>query len=261
MPISAAIAGYWSWFQFNPCFYRGFYYIRAMKRVLVISISLNLLFLAYAGYRKIRQPDSNISAGIKPLYPDQEAYINARKEVFERLPADTGAIVLLGNSITEEFRADEYFRGMNIKNRGIRSDRLSRFDNDRLEQIAILHPSAIILSLGVNDLKSNTPVDSATSDLLKVLAMIRARIPEAKITIESVLPTSKGYLQYNDSINLFNARAETIAKGNKLDYLNSHKYFTVNGQLDSTLTYDGLHLNGKGYDVLYSVFRNYFESK
>ena len=231
-----------------------------MKRVLVISISLNLLFLAYAGYRKLSKPDTSITAGIKPLYPDQEAYIEARKGVFERLPTDTGAIVLLGNSITEEFRADEYFTNMNIKNRGIRSDRLSLFDKDRLEQIAILHPSIIILSLGVNDLKSNTPVDSAANDLLKVVTMIQARIPEAKITVESVLPTSKGYRQYNDSINLFNARAETIAKEKKLDYLDSHKYFTVNRQLDSTLTYDGLHLSGKGYDVLYSVFKNYFDA-
>src|SRR5256885_6694929 len=89
---------------------------------------------------------------------------------------DRHAIVLLGDSITQGWGEDfsAWFPGMKIANRGISGD-TSRGVLVRLEDdVLALHPRAVVLLIGTNDLEEKATPETVAANLKLILAKLAA---------------------------------------------------------------------------------------
>lgn len=178
-----------------------------------------------------------------------KAYYYHRKEQFEMLPNTKNEIIFLGNSITDQCEWHELFSNLNIKNRGIGGD-----DTDgileRLNEITESKPLKIFIMIGTNDLAYSKTVDNIIDNYKKIIERIKSSSPETKIYIQSILPVDDAIhnTRPNPDIIKINDQLKIIAEQNKLVYIDLFSIFkTDDNKLSPEYSFDGLHLNGKGY--------------
>lgn len=173
-------------------------------------------------------------------------YYYRRKSLFEVLPNDSNEIVFLGNSITNGCEWAELFGNQKIKNRGISGDTAEGV-LDRLDEVIESNPSKIFLMIGTNDLKKKS-VEGILSDYKEILTKISKESPNTQVFIQSVLPVYNSEGRDNASIISINQKLKEYADSFGHEYLDLHTAFVTNeGHLNMEYSFDGLHLNGKGY--------------
>src|SRR5205807_6682662 len=97
---------------------------------------------------------------------------NDRRSSFaNRADREYGAVVMLGDSITQGWNDDfsAWFPGLKIANRGISGD-TSRGVLSRLqEDVLALEPRAVVLLIGTNDLEEHAEPDTIAANLKLIL--------------------------------------------------------------------------------------------
>lgn len=168
-------------------------------------------------------------------------------------------VVLLGDSITEGFDVAKYFPGRRVLNRGIGADvignnmpsddprgLLQRLDASVFE----CSPSGLFILIGINDLGMGRSVDTMEAGYREMLKRLRAKRPDLKIFLQSVLPTRGNYAKHNPSVVAFNDRLRKLASEHACSYLDLHSLMCdAEGQLKAEFTRDGLHLTEPAYLV------------
>jgi len=172
---------------------------------------------------------------------------------------DTGAknVVMIGSSHVERFDSNRYLPGRRVVNRGIGSDRIGVTERGILhrldESLFDCHPGFIILENGVNDLgelwRYGMPsVDEIATCYRKVVATIRARLPDVPLVVVGLFPTRGAYVELNWRIVEFNRRLERIAGDFECGFVDVFGSFADNdGLLREEFSLDGLHLTEAGY--------------
>jgi predicted alpha-1,2-mannosidase len=188
-----------------------------------------------------------------------KAYYYHKKEHFESLPNTKNEIIFLGNSITDNCEWAELFSNPNIKNRGIGGD-----DTDgvlgRLTEVTESNPSKIFIMIGTNDLSYSKSIDYIVDNYKKIIAKIKQSTPGTEIYIQSIIPTDDAIYttRKNSDIIVINDRLKQIAEDNGLIYVDLFSVFKLdNNKLNPEYSYDGLHLNGKGYLIWKKVIEKY----
>jgi lysophospholipase L1-like esterase len=191
-----------------------------------------------------------------------ERYTDANRKVQPANPKNP-RVVFLGDSITDGWRLNEYFPDRDFINRGISgqitSQMLARFKADVID----LHPEAVVILGGTNDLARGIPLTSIENNY-QVLSDL-ARDYRIKVIFASVLPVSDYHKADNAAyersvtrppifINALNDWMEKLCQQRGHTYLD---YFNVvrdnRGMLQADLSDDGLHPNSKGYRVMAPV--------
>ena len=106
--------------------------------------------------------------------------------------ADQHAIVFLGDSITQGWHdnLDGAFPGLKVANRGISGD-TSRGALIRLPQdVLALHPSAVVLLIGTNDLEENATPWTIAANIRLIIDALRAHDPKMPVVVCEVFPSS-----------------------------------------------------------------------
>ena len=93
----------------------------------------------------------------------------------------------------------------------------------------------------------------------------RRESPQTKLYLQSMLPIRestgrwKRLVGKTEQIPEINARLQAWAKQNHVTYINLFPLFTEPGThiMRQELTYDGLHLTEKGYEVWINVLKKY----
>ena len=178
---------------------------------------------------------------------------------FNSDPLNSGEIIFLGNSITAEGK-DWSVRLDNsiIRNRGIGGDTTDGV-LARSGEIIDSNPNAVFLLIGINDLYNNTietpSVNYIANNIINIAKKIKTGSVNTKVFIQTLLPISKKksrkfYKLYNQSINNINKIIIENQDNELYSVIDLYSIFVDNkGQLKNDLTYDGLHLNEKGYEV------------
>ena len=228
-----------------------------MKKILMTSVILNIIFLILLGYvfskkNGVIYLKTKLGMGNKASEKPYWYYKNYQhwketKSLYDVLPKDSNEIIFLGNSITYGCEWAELFRNPGIKNRGIGGDNTEGI-LERLTEITESKPDKIFIEIGTNDLALNMRIDEICNNYGKIIDRIKLSSPGTKVYIQSVLPTCDNLERSNDSIVVLNKRLKNISNEKSVKYLNLFDGFTdSNGKLDMKLSYDGLHLNGQGY--------------
>jgi lysophospholipase L1-like esterase len=168
-------------------------------------------------------------------------------------------VVLLGDSITEGFEVMKYFPGRHVLNRGIAADVigndmptndprgvLQRLDNSVFDCAA----TDVFILIGINDLGSGRKVEGMEAGYRELLKRLRAKRPDLRLHVQSVLPTRGAYEKHNAPVRDFNERLKKLAAEFGCSFVDLHALMRdEKGSLKSDFTNDGLHLKEPAYLV------------
>lgn len=242
---------------------------KRMNRLVIFAGLIALLSLCI-NQRGLSQEKNN------NLYPPEntlieyhsdwtENHYKERVKEFEKDPLDFGDIVFLGNSITEGGKDWSARFGLsNVRNRGISGD-VTDGVLKRLNEIIHYKPRAVFILIGINDLfnmyyeKEIPSPEFVAYNILKIAEVLSENTPDAKIYIQTVLPTSEDYMKEN--INTVNSIIQLNEKDMAYEVIDLHAVFLdEQGFLRKDLTYDGTHLNEKGYGVWVDEVKRFVNS-
>lgn len=180
-------------------------------------------------------------------------YYQQRASLFRSLPIHKGAIVFLGNSITDGSEWTELFPEKPILNRGISGD-VTRGVLARLDEVARHTPSKVFLLIGINDLAAGRAADQICRDIYLIVRQLRQQSPGTKVYVQSILPVHSGYKKFasiadkGELIRLINRVLAGSATAHHYTYIDLHTQMADGaGELRGEFTNDGLHLMGAAY--------------
>jgi len=105
----------------------------------------------------------------------------------------------------------------------------------------------MFLEVGINDFRAGMSPDTVFKNFVKIYGIIKKGAPLTKLYVQSVLPTATENL--NKAIREYDQKIESFCRQDNITYINLYPAFASNGRIDSSLTVDGIHLNGKGYSL------------
>ncbi|MCI2082481.1 MAG: GDSL-type esterase/lipase family protein [Bacteroidales bacterium] len=192
-----------------------------------------------------------------------DEYNSRRRDLFKKLPPITRQdIVFLGNSITDGCEWNELFGNSHIKNRGISGDH-AEWMIDRLEGICKGQPKKLFLMIGINDLGAHVSADSTAMFVIRVLDSLQSGTPRTKIYLQSILPNNDSIRRKSaflmPEIIEVNKQIKKAAEERGITYIDLYSVMVIPGtmELNPLYTYDGLHMNGTGYDVWRDAMMKY----
>ena len=179
-----------------------------------------------------------------------------------RVEQDRNAVVLLGDSITQGWGEDfsAWFPGLKIANRGISGD-TSRGVLIRLqEDVLALHPPAMVLLIGTNDLEEKASPETVTANLKLILAELARHNPKMPIVLCQVFPSSASKARPSDQIKKLNQLYADAVKGNaQVTLLETWPLFAdAKGDAIPAELPDLLHPNLAGYAKWAAALRPIF---
>lgn len=182
-----------------------------------------------------------------------------RRSMFEACPVSEGAIIFLGNSITEGCNWSEFFPQKNILNRGIGGD-ITACVLARIDEIVRHKPSKLFICIGTNDLGFGLENVVNISNYKSIIKAVQKASSETVIYVQSVLPVGNNFIlpQRNYKILPLNKQIEKMCNEMDVTYINTYDEFTdTEGYLNSQYTNDKLHLTGAGYLVWKNKIEKY----
>lgn len=179
------------------------------------------------------------------LWRDRRSAWAARRE------QDRGAVVFLGDSITQEWGGGlgAAFPGVKVANRGISGDTtrgvLLRLQDD----VLVLEPAAVVLLIGTNDLEEGATPGMIAGNLELILAAMKRHDPRMPIILCQVFPSSESMRRPADGIKAINARYLAAVKNDpQVIALDTWSLFAdANGNATAAEFPDLLHPNEAGY--------------
>jgi lysophospholipase L1-like esterase len=220
-----------------------------MRQTLVASILLNSLLMGLLGYLLVRAGGCNHLR--LRLAPSEATHYLHRSEQFQQLPLQINPIVLLGDSHIAQAEWQELIQERSpILNRGINDDQVQGVQA-RLPEILRHQPSIVVLSVGMQDLLLDTPLEQIEKSYFELVKNIQQRSPSTLLVLNNLPPINEESANYtitNQSIRELNIRLEQIARTAGIPYIDLHsKLSDQSGNLASRFSKDGIYLNAAAY--------------
>jgi lysophospholipase L1-like esterase len=132
-----------------------------------------------------------------------------------RADQDRGAVVLLGDSITQGWGEDftHWFPGMKMANRGISGDTTRGVLIRLQEDVLSLQPQAVVLLIGTNDLEEQAEPETIAGNMKLILAALKQHNPKMPIVLCDVFPSSASKKRPADKIKKINQLYAALVKG------------------------------------------------
>lgn len=181
----------------------------------------------------------------------QKVWTERRTPWAARAQADQNAVVFLGDSITQGWGEDfsGFFPRMKIANRGISGDTTRGVLFRLQEDVLALHPAAIVLLIGTNDLEEQAEPEVIAGNLKLILAAFQQHNAKLPVILCQVFPSSETKKRPADRIKKVNQLYAAAVKGDaQVIVLDTWALF-ANPQGDAKLEEfpDLLHLNRAAY--------------
>ena len=179
-------------------------------------------------------------------------------------------IVFFGDSITQHWELELYFNPTVLKiNRGIGNDTTvygaKRFVADVLQ----FDPKAVVILMGINDLLTMAPdlwkrtkgaePDKVISEIESNFRNMLSKCGGIKIYLCSVLPQSlcPPYDRefFDRNIVRTNEMLKSLCKEFGAEYVDYYGAMAQDGLLPDAYTYDGVHPNAQGYEIMANVLK------
>ena len=167
-----------------------------------------------------------------------------------------GQIVFIGDSITDLYHLDNYYQDLplNTYNRGIGGDITSLLFNRLQVSLYDLHPSKVVLMIGINDINGGVSKDTIMGNYNKILNGIKTNLAAAQVNVMSILPMNADVpsgINLNKSTQMImDINVEIEALVNQYAY----QYFDLfslvkdeNNHLKKEYSLDGIHLSEEGF--------------
>ncbi len=180
----------------------------------------------------------------------QKLWLESRTRWAGRVKVDQGAIVFLGDSITQGWNTslNALFLGNKVVNRGISGD-TTRGVLLRIGDVTALNPRGVVLLIGTNDLEEKATPEVIAGNLKLILAALKAHNPQMPVVLCNVFPSSASMRRPADQIKKINQLYFAAIKDEpQVTFLDTWSLF-ANAQGEAKIDEfpDLLHPNGIGY--------------
>ncbi|PAF19762.1 GDSL-type esterase/lipase family protein [Terribacillus saccharophilus] len=239
-----------------------------MRKLFVYSVVLNVALVLVFGFivwkngglSFIKETFSTFaesdSQEYEPYYYDRVSTFEQNKNLINR-----ESVVMLGDSLTDSNEWAESFPEVEIYNRGIINDTTNGV-LDRIESLVSSEPGKIFIMIGTNDLGAAKSVNDTLKMYEKIISEINKRSPDTEVIIQSTLPVNEKMIksERNDNIKELNSKLRTYAEQKSITYVDIFSVVVdAEGQLNSDLTHDGVHLNDEGYNLWEEKIQSYIK--
>lgn len=145
----------------------------------------------------------------------QKTWTDRRTAFAKRAAEDQGALVFLGDSITQGWgdRLARSFPGVKVANRGISGDTTRGMLLRLPDDVLALKPSGVVLLLGTNDLGDGTDPAVIAGNLKLIVAALKEHNPQLPIVLCQVFPSSSTKQRPVDQIKALNQLYFEAVKG------------------------------------------------
>ena len=146
----------------------------------------------------------------------RKLWIDRRTKWAARVEQDRNAVVLLGDSITQGWGEDfsAWFPGLKIANRGISGDTSHGVLIRLQEDVLALHPRAVVLLIGTNDLEEKADPETIAANLKLILAELARNDAKMPVVLCQVFPSAASKSRPSDKIKKVNQLYADTVKGN-----------------------------------------------
>ncbi|MEN6618202.1 MAG: GDSL-type esterase/lipase family protein [Rikenellaceae bacterium] len=216
--------------------------------------NLRLKFTLFLILTIFSQGFSFAQTGVKPA-TFRNTYYDVRRAAHEQEGLPEGAVIFMGNSITEQGWWSMLFKTKDIENRGIGGDNTFGMI-DRLPDILASSPVKIFLMAGINDISLDYSLDTIVSNIRYMIRLSKEKAPGCEFYVQSVLPLNDSRLAFpavkgkNPVVKELNSRLKAMCDEEGVLYLDIASLLTdENGELKLALTKDGLHIHPQAYII------------
>lgn len=145
----------------------------------------------------------------------QNLWTEKRTAWSKRVEQDQGALVFLGDSITQGWGDDlgGAFAGVKLANRGISGDTTRGVLLRLKEDVLALKPTGVVLLIGTNDLEENAEPETVAGNLKLILAAIKEHDAKMPVVLCQVFPSSASKKRPAEKIKAVNALYAAAVKG------------------------------------------------
>ena len=179
-----------------------------------------------------------------------------KKSLYETLVSNsTYKIAMLGDSITDWGEWNELFTRNDIINRGISGDGTDGV----LKRLNGINSSVskVFIMIGINDLGKGKSVDYVFDNYKKIVTILKQKNIQPVMQSTLFVDPVKIHNRKNSDVEELNNKLKKYAIENDLLYIDINVKLSKDKKLRSDYSYDGLHLNGEGYQAWKEVIEPY----
>ena len=181
----------------------------------------------------------------------QNVWNQRRSSWLDKTAADTGAVIFLGDSITQgwEDLLERKFSPMKVANRGISGDTTRGMLLRLTDDVLAVKPAAVVLLAGTNDLEEKMTPEAIASNMKLLLEALKAHRPDMPVILCKVFPSAAAKSRSMADIKELNRRyAALVLDQPQVTLLETWKPFaTAEGDAIPAEFPDLLHPNALGY--------------
>jgi len=178
-------------------------------------------------------------------------WLDKRNAWAHRVERDQGALVFLGDSITQGWgdSMGGSFPGVKVANRGISGDTTRGVLIRLQEDVLSLKPSGVVLLIGTNDLEEKAEPETIAANLKLILTALKQHSSKMPIVLCQVFPSSATKKRPADQIKKINQLYAAVVKGDaQVTFIETWPLFAnAEGDAKAEEFPDVLHPNKAGY--------------
>jgi lysophospholipase L1-like esterase len=193
----------------------------------------------------------------------QNLWRDRRSGWSKRVQQDQGAIVFLGDSITQGWSdLVQFFPGTKIANRGISGDTTRGVLIRLQEDVLALNPRGVVLLIGTNDLEEQATPETIAGNLRLIVAGLKQHNASMPVVLCHVFPSSAEKKRPAEAIRKINQLYATAMKDEtQVTMVDTHALFAdTRGDAKLDEFPDLLHPNRLGYTKWAAALRPILES-
>lgn len=194
----------------------------------------------------------------------QKLWSQKRNGWAKRVQQDQGALIFLGDSITQGWgdNMGGAFPGTKVANRGISGDTTRGVLIRLKEDVLDLNPAGVVLLIGTNDLEEKAEPETIAGNLKLILAALKQHNPKMPVILCHVFPSSASKSRPADKIKKVNQLYAAAVKGDaQVTLMETHVLFANEiGDAKKEEFPDLLHPNKAGYTKWAAAIRPVLET-
>jgi len=162
------------------------------------------------------------------------------------------SIAFLGDSITNHGDWERWFPDRLTYNLGV-SGNTTDDVIERVDEVIDLHPDAVALLVGTNDLGQRKSVEHLVRNIEFLLVTLRRGLPGTRMLVQSIMPRGA---EFAERIHDANRHLRQFAPSVNAQYLDLWPALVGPGdEIDPAFSDDRVHLNDAGYEAWLSELR------
>ena len=162
------------------------------------------------------------------------------------------SIAFLGDSITNHGNWESWFPDRQTYNLGV-SGNTTDDVIERIDQVVELHPDAVALLVGTNDLGQRKSVEHLVRNIEYLLVTLRRGLPGTRMLVQSIMPRGA---EFAERVQDANRHLRQFAPSVNAQYLDLWPALAGSSdEISPEFSDDKLHLTPAGYEAWLSELR------